>query len=218
MLDVAQPVLHRRRPGHRGPRRASRAFRSSGNSDESAEREPAYLDLSSSSGSRSLITPFGTPGSPRRLRDAASRWSSSTARPGTAVLLGLGRRRRRRPARRRAPGGAVTSGWHSSADRPRSGQVRGADRRVGSRGRVGRLAVDEPGSPSHLDEVRSTVTGGRRQPRGRRRGPTAAFCGQRPLALGLLQRTVGVGRRGPGRPGHRGVRRHRVRRRGSRAA
>ena len=147
-----------------------------------------------------LVTPVD-PESPTARRDPAAWHAGGDRRPHAPrphLLLGGGRRRARRSARRRAPGGP-----RARADRiRRRPDVAGAGARpaAGARGAwadAGRAATDLTViATAALDVGEGREAGGGwrdcRDP-----APTAAFCANDLVALGLLQQAIGAGIRVP---------------------
>ena len=103
-----QPVLHRRRPGHRGRRRGRRPLAVP--LQQRQPRRPRGHATSTGSQQQRVQGILVTPGRPRR-RPRSTTWPCARhpgrdRRPDPAradALLGVGRRRARRPAGRRAP-------------------------------------------------------------------------------------------------------------------
>ena len=214
-----QPVLHRRgaRASRSRPRPPTcRCCSATATSAPSAR--PRTSTCSSSSGCRASWSPRSTPRPP--LLDEIRRRGTPVVivdrDPRRPVLL-LGRRSTTCSAAgspSSTSSTAGTAGSRSSAGRSSLGQVRerlrGRPRGVGRGRAAGRdLVVVETES---LDVASGREAGERLAglPAGRR--PTAAFCANDLIALGLLQHAIGIGVRVPERPRDRRLRRHRLRR------
>ena len=205
MLDAAQPVLHRRRPRapRTPPRRpASRCSSATATRTPTASAPPRPAPGAAGPGRAHHP---GRPRRPalderRRARHARS-CSSTAARPARHALLGRRRRRARRAARRRAPprAGAPADRVRRRADLA-SAQVRDRLRgRPPGAGRRGARAgpADRAGRPRRSDRRGGRGGGERLAGLPATRRPTAAFCANDLLALGLLQQCVTLGLRVP---------------------
>ena len=218
MLDAGQPVLHRRRPWHRGRGRGRGPLAVPLQQQQRAEpRERAPRPARAAAGA-------GHPGHPGRRRLAAARRHRRRGTPVVivdrtrrrpVVLLRLRRRRARRPAGGRAP----------ARPRPPPGRVR---RRPFSLGQVrdrsqgARRAWAEAGLPAEdlvawttgaLD-VAERAAGRRAAGRAAQRPPPdRRVLRQRPGWRWACSSTPSAPGSRAGGPGDRRLRRHRVRRR-----
>ena len=242
--EVGPPAPGRHQP-HAGLRDARRAAtRSSPTSRRASRTRPRASGLSlficNSAGSRRARA--GPPRAP-----AAAAGAGDPDHPGRPGGRDPGRHRAARHSRRdrrphpREPGSsarspsttcsaagsrsstsstAVTPGSRSSA--ARRGWVR--SRTAGpARRPPGTMQASRPTSSSLLGTDELTVAAGREAGERllglpARRRPTAAFCANDLIALGLLQQCIRAGAPGARGPRDRRVRRHRVRRRGRRTA
>ena len=214
-----QPVLHRRRPGHRGRGRGRRAV--AGALQQRQPRRPRAVPprtCSSSSGSRASWSPRSTP-SPPTLDELARR--------GTPVV-------RRRPAPRRPVASARSRSTTCSAAGSRSstsstgatpGSRSSAARPTSARSATGSRAPATPGTPPACPPRTwsSSTTSALTVAEGREAGQRlAGMPAAAPADRGVLRQRPGRARpapagdrrRHPGArgPGDRRVRRHRVRR------
>ena len=213
-----QPVLHRRGRGRRRrppTRPGSRCSCATAASDPT--REAAYLDLLEQQRVRGRADHPGRPGRPA----ARPRWPGAARRScvvdraaGPEPLLG-DRRRRRSAATSPRPTCSTwaTAGSPSSAARAAIGQVADRIDRRAERARPGRRrAADRAGDRGARPSPRAAAPASGSPACPPPAGPTAAFCANDLLALGLLQQMVRLGPAGARGRRHRRLRRHRVRR------
>ena len=228
MLDATQPVLHRRRPGHRGRRRGRRPLAVPLQQHQQPRgREQAHLAQLEQQRVQGILR---HPGRPRRRRGSTS--VAARGRPLVIVDRTRDDDRFCSVAVDDVLGGRLAV-EHLIDQGHTPGRLRRRPERARPGPRPARRAPAPPGPtpacrPEDLVDAADGRAHRRRGPRGRRaarrparshRGPTAAFCANDLVALGLLQQVHRHRRRRvPERPRHRRLRRHRVRRGRRRAA